>query len=364
MRRTASLTGVLCLAAAASLLVGGCSLLGQGTSASASKKVSYALGFVPQQMAVCDVESDGKKELVTLHSEPETLVLRVFRVRDGALRELSASRFRVRVPRGPGARVSPNLRRRGGIAWVNQHYLQLQRFSAGDVDGDPLLDLALDGTATIYEWDGRGFALHSSAKQLAKELGIKVFGDRLLFGMGNRSRGPVIVVLANPSMLGGYGETRVFSFRGGIIKRIATYDKMIMDPVAPADANNDNTIELVGSWADQQGNELVLFDWSRRKDGRYELPGSLLSVGDLDSDGHTELLLLLPPQLPFRRSQTPAVGRLQRGQLEVRSVQGIEQAVTDDTCVTVGDVDNDGRTELLTVDPSGRGRIQVYTVRR
>lgn len=330
---------------------------GPPTEVAFTKKASFGLTATVTDLKIGDLDGDGRNELIVLTCAGRRLFLTAFSIRSRRLAQV-----------GRAAEVT-------SLAPLPPCDPLDERFSAGHLDGDRFLDTLLANSHDVFEWNGEEFTLAITRAVLGRELSLRRNDDVHLekLGLSGSGRDDLVCV---PDF-GEQDAVTVLVYANTANSFRLALSEPVKDRTAAVlagDADNDGHRDLVrfeytgDDEALFEGREVVIRDVRTHSRRRFNSPGDLAGVGDVDNDGMTELLL--EPDSRHFSDPRPPIAFLQvvRGRSLVRVATGIglsEWRIPrhSEACVVVGDVDNDGKNELIAVDAARPREMVVYTVK-
>jgi len=229
-------------------------------------------------------------------------------------------------------------------------FAQGDGLAAGDLDGD--------GKAEIIQAD-RDNALivyNSAGKRISKTDQDIEIGDRLAAGDVNRD-GRDEIILADRSE----NKIWIMAFTGSAFHKTSfPRDFEAGDDMAAADVNGDPKAEII--IGDRSENAIYVYDSNGQellKFLQYWVNGSRLAAGDLDGDGRAEIIMSDKNKNVIRifRAQGPP-SSFNRS-IEVQKGDTDEETAVFTDGIAAGDVDGDGRDEIIFADMS-EDKIYIY----
>ncbi|MCH8049150.1 S8 family serine peptidase [Patescibacteria group bacterium] len=163
---------------------------------------------------------------------------------------------------------------------------------------------------------------------------------------------------------GGGPHVRVFEQDGTVISQFFAYDETFRGGVrvAVGDIDGDGVEEIVTAPGAGQGTGSVrIFDGYGRNIGNFfpyrvgETRGVRIAVGDVDGDGIAEIVTALGP------GGAPQVRVFEADGVQIAEIDAYEESFDLGLNVATGDVDKDGREEIvLGADAGGKPEVRVF----
>jgi hypothetical protein len=364
-----------------------------------SSRVSYAAGTDPSGVAIGDVNSDGKNEVVVCNLGSSDIY--VFDTnKDGRLTKSATyatysspwdlgigdlnndGRNDVAVCTGNNELCSVNvfLQKNDGALDAPRHYSistvnsKAYFLDVGDVNSDGLMDVVtVDQTGmrlqVLTQNSSTGFLNNATSYPINR------YGSGVAIGnCVNNIPGNEVAFYTEP--MGSYNYTYYFDptltiyrqYDGGLIKhgertmdtnayKFAGFGNPV--PLEIGDLNSDGRDDIAVCWFDYYGAYLDVFcqtsgDITTSNMAEYTNGVSSprhIAIGDINSDGKNELVLANNANKNFAIfNQTPA-GRL--------NYLNAYQTGTNPTGIAIGDVNQDGRNDTVTADFSS-GNVSVF----